>query len=71
MELTVAEKIRVLLRRKNMTLGDLADAMGQSRQNLSNKMRRNNFQESDIRAIAEALGCTVEIIFTFPDGEVV
>lgn len=71
MELTVAEKIRVLLRRKNMTLGDLADAMGQSRQNLSNKMRRNNFQESDIRAIAEALGCTVEVIFTFPDGEIV
>ena len=67
-QLTVAEKIRIILRRRGMTLGDLADAMGQSRQNLSNKMSRNNFYEADVRAAADALGCSVDIKFIMPDG---
>ena len=47
----------------------LAQATGQSRQNLSNKMTRGNFCEADILKIAEALGCQVDIVFTLPNGE--
>ena len=67
-QLTVAEKLRIILRRRGMTIGDLADAMGQSRQNLSNKMSRDKFQEADIKAAAAALGCSVDITFRLPDG---
>ena len=68
MKLSVSEKIRLILNRKDMTVGALAEATGQTRQNLSNKLSRSNFTEKDIEEIARALGCEAEVIFTFPDG---
>ena len=68
MDITVAEKIRLIRKRQNKTMGDIAEASGQTRQNLSNKMTRGNFTEKDILALAAALGCQVEIRFTLPDG---
>lgn len=68
MDITVAEKIRLIMKRQNKTMGDIAEASGQTRQNLSNKMTRGNFTEKDILALAEALDCQVEIRFTLPDG---
>ena len=68
MDISVAEKVKIIMNRKKLTMGDLADATGQTRQNLSNKMTRGNFTEKDIERLADALGCTVEISFTLPDG---
>ena len=51
-----------------MTMGELAEASGQTRQNLSNKMTRGNFTEKDIESLASALGCSVKISFILPDG---
>ncbi len=68
MDITVAEKIRLIMKRQHKTMGDIAEASGQTRQNLSNKMSRGNFTEKDISALAGALGCRVEIRFTLPDG---
>lgn len=68
MELSVAEKIRLIMKRRGMTMGELAEASGQTRQNLSNKMTRSNFTEKDIAELAKALGCMVEIKFIMPDG---
>lgn len=67
--LTTTEKIKILLKRNGLTAGDLAERTGQTRQNLSNKFKRNNFPESELRTIAEALGCQCEITFITPDGE--
>ena len=67
MPLSMGEKIKVILKRRNMTLGDLADKTGQSRQNLSNKMGRDNFTEKDLRTIAAALDCTYAASFTMND----
>ena len=47
-----------------MTVSRLAEALNISRQNLSNKLSRDNFDEKDIKAIADALNCDVDIIFT-------
>lgn len=58
MPLSMGEKIKVILGRRNMTLGELADRTGQTRQNLSNKMSRDNFTEKDLQKIAAALDCT-------------
>ncbi len=68
MGITVAEKIRLIMKRQGKTMGDLAEASGQTRQNLSNKMTRGNFTEKDIQALAAALGCKAEIKFILPDG---
>lgn len=52
--------IRVILKRRGMTVAQLADLTKQTRQNLSNKLVRDNFQEQDIKTIAEALNCGYE-----------
>ena len=63
----MGEKIRIALRRRKMTLADLADALNQSRQNLSNKMSRDNFSEAEMKEIASALDCTYKAVLIFND----
>ena len=46
--LTTAEKIKVIMKRNNFTMTELANQLNCSRQNLSNKMSRNNFDEREI-----------------------
>lgn len=67
MPLTIGEKIKVILNRRNMTISQLAEKTGQSRQNMSNKMGRDNFTEKDVIEIAKALNCTYDITFTMND----
>ena len=72
MGITTGEKIRVLMKRRNMTLQGLADLTGQSRQNLSNKLRKDNFSDNDLKKIAEVLDCSYEIQFKMNDtGETI
>ena len=61
--LTTVEKIKVIMKRNNFTMTELANQLNCSRQNLSNKMSRNNFDERELTAIANALGCELEINF--------
>ena len=67
MTLTVREKIKIILSRRNMTQTELADKTKQSRQNLSNKMSRDNFSEKELMTISEAIGCTLNISFIMND----
>ncbi|MCD2493323.1 hypothetical protein LQE92_11930 [Lacrimispora sp. NSJ-141] len=67
MELTFGEQIKIILKRKNMTIRQLAETIEEqtgrpmSRQNLTQKLNRDNFQEQDMREIAQALGCVIQI----------
>lgn len=71
MDMTASEKIRILAKRQKISLGELADALNQSRQNLSNKMRRDNFSIKDLEEIASALGCELRVEFVSKsNGEV-
>ena len=66
----MAEKIRILLvKRGNLSEAELARRMGISPQNLSYKMKRDNFAERDLQAIASVLECNLEIAFILPNGE--
>ena len=67
MSLSVGEKIRVILNRRGMSQAALAERVGMTRQNLSNKLARNNFSEKEIREIAEALDCAYETKLTMRD----
>lgn len=69
MTLSIGEKVRILLRRKKTTIAALAILLGTSRQNLTNKLNRDNLTEKDLHEIAEALGCQFEVFFIFDDGE--
>lgn len=57
MVLSMGEKIKVILGRRNMTITQLAEALHTSRQNLSNKFARDNFSENELKQIAQALNC--------------
>lgn len=67
MPLTMGEKIKIILNRRSMTLAQLAEKTGQSRQNLSNKLSRDNFTEKELYTIANALECKFEAGFIMND----
>lgn len=58
MPLSFGEKVKVLLKRHNMTVTELAALLGTSRQNLTNKLSRDNFQEKEMLEISQKLNCT-------------
>jgi len=62
-------KIKMLLAAREMTLQNLADKIEPKTtvQNLSQKMKRNNFSENELQAIATACNATFETSFTLND----
>lgn len=67
MPLSMGEKIKVILSRRNMTIADLAAKLNQSRQNMTNKLTRDNFSEHELIEIATALDCKFIGIFELND----
>jgi len=67
MPFTAGEKIAVILKRRGMTLAELAEKTKQSRPNISNKMSRDNFSEKELKEIASVLDCTYESVFKMND----
>lgn len=65
--MAIAEKIRIIMLKRNIKLKDLALKLGTSQSNISDKLRRDNLSEKDLKSIADALDCNVETIFTIKD----
>ena len=67
MELSFGEQIKIILKRKNMTIQDLATlyetqtGLKMTRQNLSQRLRRDNFPEHDMHLLAGILGYQVSL----------
>ena len=63
LELTFGEQVKIILSRKGMTIKELAEKIEKqtgkkmSRQNLTQRLGRDNFQEQDMRMIAKILDC--------------
>lgn len=68
MVLTMGEKIKIVMKRRGLTIAQLAEMTGQTRQNLSNKLGRDNFTEKEIIEIAEALNCNYDAYLTMRDN---
>ena len=67
-EMAMTENIRIaLVKRGNLSESELARRMGISPQNLHNKMKRDNFTETDLKEIADALGLRLDIAFIDPE----
>ena len=64
----MALKIRTILLERNMTIKELAEKIGTTGNNLSNKLGRDNLSEKELRIIADALNCDYDGIFTFRDN---
>lgn len=64
----MTEAIRIaLVKRGNISESELARRINVSPQNLHNKMKRDNFTETDLQEIASALGLELHIFFTNPE----
>ena len=66
--MALSDRIRILLiKRGNISEAELARRLGVSAQNLNNKMKRDNFTEKDLQAIAAALDCSFTVSFKLND----
>ncbi len=61
MEITFSEMVRTILKRKNMSVENLADMLGKSRQNMNQQLLRDNFKYKDMVEIAAALGYDLKV----------
>lgn len=64
---TFSNIVKTIMFKKEMGGVQLAKLLGCSQSNVSKKLRLNNFRESDIRQISEALGYDVSIKLTSKD----
>ena len=64
MDLSAAQKIKLMLMERKMTLTELAKRLNKSLSTMSDKMKRDNFSEKDLRQIADVLNFDFDIVFT-------
>lgn len=63
MEVSTAEKIKLITKRKGLTLLKIAEMTNQTNQNLANKLKRNDMRESELKTFANMLDCDLKITF--------
>lgn len=74
-DLTFGEQVKIILGRKGMSIKRLAELIEEktgkkmSRQNLTQRLGRDNFQEQDMRMIAEILECPFRLSIMSGDGQ--
>ena len=74
LDLTFGEQVKLILSRRGMTIKELAETIEirtgkkMSRQNLTQRLGRDNFQEQDMRMIAEILDCPFQLSILGEDG---
>ena len=74
-DLTFGEQVKIILGRKGMTIKQLAELIEEktgkkmSRQNLTQRLGRDNFQEQDMRMIASILECPFRLSIMSGSGE--
>ena len=74
LDLTFGEQVKLILSRRGMTIKELAETIEirtgkkMSRQNLTQRLGRDNFQEQDMRMIAEILNCPFQLSILGEDG---
>ena len=74
LDLTFGEQVKIILSRRGMTIKELAETIEErtgkkmSRQNLTQRLGWDNFQEQDMRMIAEILDCPFQLSILGEDG---
>ena len=65
--MTVSEKIRLLARRRGITITALAGKIKMTRQNLNMKLKNDKFTTKEILKIAGVLNCSFDTVFVMND----
>lgn len=62
------EQIKAGIAYASTTAQAVAEKIGTTKQNFSNKLQRESFTDSDLRKIADAIGAEYKTYFEFSDG---
>ena len=62
--MSAAKKIKILLIERDMTLTELSKRLNKTVATMSDKLKRDNFSEKDLKQIADILNYDYEAIFT-------
>ncbi len=65
--MSMAIKIRKILLERKMTIKELSEKLDYHGSNFYSKLNRDNFNEKELHAIADALDCDYDGIFTLRD----
>ena len=65
--MSMSEKIRITLLKRKISITDLANTLGTSQSNISNKLKRDNFSEKELNQIADILNCDFKGTFIMRD----
>ena len=61
------EDIKVLIAKRGLNVSEIARRLGDSPQNLNQKLKRNAIKDVDLEQICKTMNCTVEIIYRDKD----
>lgn len=57
----MTENIKIAMLKRKMNVKELAEKLGTTGNNMTNKFKRDNFNESELTDIAKALDCKLDI----------
>ena len=65
--MSMSEKIKIAIIKRKTTVSEVAKNLKISQSNLSNKLARDNFNERELRKIADVLGYDYKAVFIDPE----
>ena len=69
MQLSFNEQMSVIMKRKGISVAELAERLGKSRQNVNKRLNNSNFTSAEMQEWAAAIGCIVNIeVVEKPEG---
>ena len=69
--MNLSETIKILCIKRNITIAELSSKMGFSKQNLFNKLYRNDMKVSDFEKTLELLNAEIRIFYKETGNEIV
>ncbi|MFV0362856.1 MAG: helix-turn-helix domain-containing protein [Suipraeoptans sp.] len=66
--MTNSQIIRLALKYANMSISQLAEEMGMTKQSLSNRLKTDKFNSDEMTKFASIIGAKLVSYFEFPDG---
>lgn len=64
----IGKLIKCCLSYKEMSMAELADKLGVTQQNVSQRLKVGKFTTNELNKIAEKMGAEYHAYFLFPDG---
>lgn len=65
--MSMAEKIKIMLIKRKMSVVDLSKILDCTPTNVYNKLKRDNFSEKELKQIADILNCDFKGTFVMRD----